>query len=99
MGYGVMGRVWAEVYGTAGRIRNFADRNGYIIYNNPDWITAKVTLNIIIPVSTKGSTLYIGSRWIRYESDYAAIGDMASAGTTSTSFNNTSFYGGLSWKF
>jgi len=99
IGWGIMRKVWTEIYGTAGKIRNFADRNGYIIYNNPDWITAKITLNIIIPVSAKGSNLYLGSRWIKYESDYSPFGDIAANEPWTTSFNNLSFYGGVSWKF
>ena len=55
-------------------------------------------MNIIIPVTARGSTLYLGSRWARYESDYFVFGDITANEPVTTSFTNLSFYGGISWK-
>ncbi len=79
---------------------NYLENNGSIVFNSfSNVIREKVSLTLSVPVSEKGSLLYLGGRWSSNESHFYPE-DPAQENTTNTiHYNNLSIYGGLSWKF
>ena len=99
VGFGISSKVWLEFSGTYGNMKNYTESNGYIVYNGVDWMRYKVLGTIIIPFSTKGSTVYFGTRFAEFESRFIPF-DPGEALDKNILINNSiSIFGGLSWKF
>jgi hypothetical protein len=98
-GYGIASRVWLEISGTYGEMRNFSQSNGYIVYNGLDWMKYKVLGNIIVPLGKKGSFIYAGTRFAQYENSYIAFTATEPENQYLLTYNSISIFGGISWKF
>jgi len=98
-GYGIASKVWLEITGTYGEMKNFAESNGHIIYNGLDWMKYKVLGNIILPLGKKGSVIYAGARFAEYENSYISFNTGEPKNQYLLSYNSVSIFGGLSWKF
>jgi len=103
IGYGIASRVWMEFSGTYGNMRNYTERNGYIVYNGLDGMIYKAIGTIIIPISPKGSSIYLGTRFAESKSQFIPRDTPfdASSGQDINNIisNSISIFGGLSWKF
>jgi len=100
IGFSISEKLWFDLNGTMGEMTNYLENNGQIVYNSfSETIQQKIKFTISIPVSEKGSLLYLGGRWTSNISEfYPLVYDLT--GTTNTkSYNTLSFYGGISWKF
>jgi len=98
-GYGIASKVWIEISGTYGEMRNFAESNGYIVYNGLDWMKYKAIGNIIVPLGKKGSMIYAGTRFAQYENKYISFTTSQPKNQYLISYNSISIFGGISWKF
>ncbi|MCK4747631.1 MAG: hypothetical protein KAT15_11365 [Bacteroidales bacterium] len=100
LGFSISEKVWFDLNATAGEISNYLENNGSIVYNSfSETIDKKAKLSISIPVSDKGSLLFLGGRWTSNRSEFYAL-DATQTGILNTlKFHTLSFYGGLSWKF
>ena len=98
-GFGIASRVWIELSGSYGDMRNYLEGNGYIVYNSLDWMNYKVVGIIIIPVTDAGSKIYLGGRWTGHESQYVPVFPAENQDYNSITYNSISIFGGISWKF
>ena len=79
---------------------NYMEGNGMIIYNSfEEVIEKKARLSISLPVSEKGSLLYLGGKWSANRSYFSAADPFDSGPESIISYNALSIFGGLSWKF
>jgi len=103
LGFGIASRVWLEFSGSYGNMRNYTEGNGYIVFNGLDWMIYKATANVVIPITSKGSNVYLGTRFAETKSQFIPrdIPFDASSGQDINSIisNSISIFGGLSWKF
>lgn len=103
IGFGIASRVWIEFSGSYGNMRNYTEGNGYIVYNGLDWLIYKAIGTIIIPVTPKGSSIFLGTRFAESKSQFTLRDTPfdASSGQDINSIisNSISIFGGLSWKF
>jgi hypothetical protein len=99
LGYGIASKVWLEISGTYGEMQNFAQANGYIVYNGLDWMKYKIVGNIILPLGKKGTVIYAGSRFAQYENSYISFAATEPENQYLLSYNSISIFGGISWKF
>ena len=100
VGYAISERVWLELNGSMGEMSNYLERNGSIVYNSfSDAIRKKLTFTVSVPVTEKGSLLYLGGRWTSSESTFYASDPVQNEITNSITYNALSIYGGISWKF
>ena len=99
LGFGISSKVWMEFSGAYGNMKNYTEGNGYIVYNGLDWMKYKVIGSIVIPVSPKGSKIYMGARFAEYESRFIPSDPSAGQDMNSIINNSISIFGGLSWKF
>ncbi len=99
LGYGIVSKVWIELSGTYGEMRNFSQSNGYIVYNGLDWMKSKVMGNITVPLGKKGSLIYVGARFAQYENSYISFTTTQADDQYLISYNSLSIFGGISWKF
>ena len=100
LGFSIKEKIWFDLNGTLGDIANYVESNGQFVYNSySDIIRKKVKLSISIPVSDRGSLLYLGGRWTSNQSGYIPMGTEQTDQSNIISYNAFSIYGGLSWKF
>lgn len=98
-GYGIGPKIWIEIFGAYGEMKNYSESNGYIVYNGLDWMNYKVLGNIVLQLTPKGSVIYAGARFARYESQYITFDPALSPDLNNINYNSLSILGGLSWKF
>ncbi len=99
LGFGISSKVWMEFSGAYGDMKNYTEGNGYIVYNGLDWMKYKVIGSIVIPVSPKGSKIYLGARFSEFESRFIPFDPSAGQDLNSIINNSISIFGGLLWKF
>ena len=100
MGVTIAEKVWLDLKAVAGEMTNYTENNGMIVYNSySEMIDKKVTFSISIPVSDKGSLLYLGGRWTSNRSEFVPNDPVMTQLTNTITYNTLSIYGGLSWKF
>ena len=99
-GFAISEKVWFDLNAAMGEMTNYLENNGSIVYNSfSEIIEKKVKFSISIPVSDKGTLLYLGGKWTAMRSEFYPF----EPGTTDLSnpinYNAISIYGGISWKF
>ncbi len=99
LGYGIASKVWIEISGAYGEMKNYSELNGYIIYNGTDWMKYKAIGNIVVPLTEKGSVIYAGARFAQYESRFIPFEPAQPEDLNIINYNSISIFGGLSWKF
>lgn len=100
LGFAISGKVWVNLKGSMGEMVNYLENNGSIVYNSfSEVILKKMILSLSVPVSAKGSLLYLGARWSENESLFYSFDPAQGNITNSIQYNTLSIYGGLSWKF
>jgi hypothetical protein len=103
IGFGITSRIWMEFSGTYGNMRNYTEGNGYMVFNGLDWLIYKAIGTIIIPITPKGSSIYLGTRFAESKSQFV-LRDTPFDASSGQDINNIisnsiSIFGGLSWKF
>jgi len=98
-GFSIARKIWIEFSIAFGEIQNYADKNGYLIFNSTDILRQKYDLNITIPVTDKGSLIYAGARYSLHSSHLTSLIDPELTELNELLYNSTSLYGGISWKF
>jgi len=100
LGFAIAEKLWVDLKGSQGEMVNFLENNGAIVYNSfSEVIRKKITLTLSVPISEKGSLLYLGGRWSANESHFYPEDPAQENITNTIHYNNLSIYGGLSWKF
>jgi hypothetical protein len=103
IGYGIASRVWIEFSGSYGNMRNYTEGNGYIVYNGLDWMIYKAIWTIVLPITPKGSNVYLGTRFAEFKSLLMprdiSFDPLSVQEINSIISNSISIFGGLSWKF
>ena len=99
LGFGIASRVWMEFSGAYGDMKNYTEANGYIVYNGLDWMKYKVMASIVVPITRKGSKIYLGGRFAENESRFIPLDPMGPTDSNILIYNSLSIYGGISWTF
>lgn len=100
LGFAIAEKVWFDLKGTMGEMTNYLENNGMIVYNGFSQVIDKKIQGILsIPVSEKGSLLYLGGRWTASRSEFSPFEPALYNIDNSIAYNTLSIYGGLSWKF
>lgn len=99
-GFSIAQKVWIDVNAAFGDMTNYLEQNGSIVFNSfSDIIREKTALTLSIPVSEKGSMLYLGGRWTEHQSNFYPFDPGNQNITNKITYHAISIYGGLSWKF
>ena len=99
IGFGIASRVWIELSGSYGNMRNYTEGNGYIVYNGVDWLKYKAIGTILVPITPGGSNVYLGTRFAENQSLFMPSDPSSGQEINSIISNSISIFGGLSWKF
>ena len=99
VGFGIASRIWMEFSGSYGNMKNYTERNGYIVYNGLDWMIYKAIGTIVIPITPKGSNVYLGTRFAEFKSRFVPFDTSSDQEINSIITHSISIFGGLSWKF
>ncbi len=87
IGFMVSKKIWAEANFSKGRMRFFADDNGFSIYNTPDEITMRTGINLNFYLS-KLISLNFGYSYITREGSYLRSVNYNNNTFTPTTYNN-----------
>ena len=99
VGFAISEKVWFDLNAAMGEMTNYLEHNGSIIFNSfSDIIDKKLMLTVSVPVSEKGSLVYLGGRWTSHQSDFYPF-DPEYNINNPIYYNALSIYGGVSWKF
>jgi len=100
LGLAIKETIWLNLNVAMGEMTNYLEQNGSLVFNSlSDVIHKKVVLSISVPLTEKGSLVYLGGRWTAHESNFYPF-DLAIDETTNyITYNALSIYGGISWKF
>ena len=98
LGAGIASRVWIEVFGSHGDMINYMEGNGYIVYNGLDRMKHKISTNLVYPITKKGSKIYLGARWVQYQSTFISFDTPGEQIINPLTYNSLSIFGGISWR-
>jgi hypothetical protein len=99
LGFAMAEKVWLDLNAAMGEMTNYLENNGAIVYNSfSEYNDKKLQFTLTIPVSKKGSLLYLGGRWTETRSEYSTFDPEAPEDLNTITYDAFSFYGGLSWK-
>ena len=98
LGAGIASRIWIEIFGSHGDMLNYLEGNGYIVYNGLDRMKHKVSTNLVFPLTEKGSKIYLGARWVQYQSTFTSLDTPGEQIVNPLTYNSLSIFGGISWK-
>ena len=87
IGFMLTKKIWAEANFTKGRMRFFADDNGFTIYNSPDEITMRAGINLNFYIS-KLISINFGYSYITREGSYMRSVNLNNNTFTPTTYNN-----------
>jgi tetratricopeptide (TPR) repeat protein len=100
VGGAIAEKVWIEAAAALGEMHNYLEGNGSIVYNGYSAVMEKkAKLSLLIPVSKKGSLLYLGGRWTSGYSSFIPVGELLPESDQLFELQTFSLYGGISWKF
>jgi hypothetical protein len=100
LGVAIAEKVWIEAEAALGEMHNYLASNGAIVYNGySEVIDRKVRLTLMVPVTQKGSMLYLGGRWSTNQSSYIPDAVPLPGSENIISYQTLSIYGGITWKF
>ena len=99
-GFAIAEKMWIDINGSMGEIHNYHENNGMILYNSYlEVIEKKIKLSLSIPVTERGSIVYLGGTWTSKRSDFYPSDPSMTEGFNSIYYNALSIYGGLIWRF
>lgn len=99
-GFAIAEKLWVDLNAAFGDMSNYLEQNGSVVFNSfSDIIQKKVALTLSLPITEKGSLLYLGGRWTAHQSSFYPFDPANSDITNVITYNAISIYGGLSWKF
>lgn len=98
-GVTIRNRVWIEITGLSGYMKNFTDNNGLIVYNSSDVLTGKYNGNIIVPFYRSGLSLFAGGGFSNYTSEFIPADGNNSSDSDKTDYQSFNLTGGISWNF
>ena len=90
--------VWIDVSYTIGNLNNYQEKNGFIIYNNPDRITEKAEALINFKIN-KNLIFYAKYRFMKREDNSIAYFTEDEYIINSFNFTTNYIIGGISWIF
>jgi hypothetical protein len=100
MAYAIKEKIWLNLNVAMGEMTNYLEQNGSLVFNSlSDVIHKKVVLTISVPLTEKGSLIYLGGRWTAHESNFYPFDPAIDQTTNKITYNALSIYGGVSWKF
>ena len=100
MGCAIKETIWLNLNIAMGEMTNYLEQNGSIVFNSlSDVIHKKVGLTVSVPLTIKGSLVYLGGRWTAHESNFYPFDPAIDQTTNYITYNALSIYGGISWKF
>ena len=100
LGVAIAEKVWLEAEAALGEMHNYLANNGSIVFNGySEVIDRKAKLTLMVPITKKGSLLYIGGRWSENRSVYIPDDVPLPGSQNQISYQTLSIYGGIAWKF
>ena len=90
---------WSLLSNYHGDMTNYLEGNGTIVYNGLDGMKHKIGTSLVYPVTEKGSKLYLGARWIQYQSNFVQLDPGITQVINPLTYDGFSVFGGISWIF
>lgn len=98
LGVQLLTNVWLEAEATIGNLRDFTEKNGFVLYNIPEDTRYKIEANILVNLN-KHIDLSLRYRLMRRVNNYITFTDFENIQTIETDYNFNTLFGGLTWRF
>jgi hypothetical protein len=98
-GFSLRSRIWFEVSGLFGDMKNYTDNNGLYIYNSSDILNGKLLGTINFHFKTAPISLSLGSGISWYSSEFIPSDGINSFDSNKLTYTNSILTGGFSWNF
>jgi len=98
LGVHLAGALWAEGDLTVGKLKNFNEKNAYVVYNLGDDIKSKWGISLLLYPSAD-INLSLRYTYANKESSYVTYTSATASETHTADYQATSLLGGLQWKF
>jgi len=96
-GFRATKKTWVEMETTVGQLKDYAEKNSYVIYNTPEEINFKIEANVLINM-TKHVDLSFRYRLMQRENSYLTYTDFISISTNTTKYFSHFLIGGITWR-
>jgi hypothetical protein len=90
-------KAWFEAEATIGQLRDYAEKNAYIIYNPPEEINYKVESTILLNLN-KHLDLSLRYRLMQRENSYLTYTDYFNTSIKKTNYFSHFLIGGITWR-
>lgn len=98
-GFSIAGKVWFDLSGLRGDMKNYIGNNGLYIYNSTDLLKSKFSGKITIPFPKAGLTIFAGGGVSSYSSYYIPLDGIITDSANELNYSSNNFTGGISWNF
>jgi len=98
VGLHLSGPAWLEGYVTSGNMKNFNEKNGFIVYNIGDEIKSRYGVSLLF-YFTSGLNLSLRYQHAGKEASYVTFTSATASETHTVDYQAQTIIGGLQWKF
>jgi len=98
VGLHLFGPAWIECCVTSGKLKNFNEKNGFIVYNIGDEIKNRYGVSLLL-YFTNGLNLSFRYQYADKEATYVTFTSATASETHAVDYQAQSIIGGLQWKF
>lgn len=98
VGIHLSGPAWIEGYATSGKLKNFNEKNGFIVYNIGDEIKNRYGIALLF-YFTNGLNLSLRYQYAAKEASYVTFTSATASETHAVDYQAQTIIGGLQWKF
>ena len=98
-GISLKDKVWFELSGTSGNMKNYTENNGLVVYSSADYLTGKYGGRIIVPFYQKGISFFAGGGKAFYSSEFISADGINNSGNNKLDYSSYNITGGISWNF
>ncbi|HLN20606.1 MAG TPA: hypothetical protein VK213_05925 [Bacteroidales bacterium] len=98
-GFSVNNRIFFEFSGTTGKMKNYCENNGLVVFNGVDFPTGSYSGRISVPFYRLRLTVFAGAGFGTYSSEFVPSDGYSNSDANKLNYNNYKVTGGLSWNF
>ncbi len=98
VGFALTPKTWFEAEATIGQLRDFNERNAFVVYNVPEKINYKIEGNLILELS-RHLELSLRYRYMQRENVRYTFTDYTQSETVLTNYPYHTFIVGIKWRF
>lgn len=90
-------KIWFEIEATVGQLKDYAEKNAYVIYNHPEEINFKIESGVLFTLNPH-LDLSVRYRLMQRENSYLTYTDYVNTSIKKTKYFSHFLIGGITWR-